>query len=535
MGQTAEASASRLAGFFACLSDDLTDVAGSEHKTLAAGRLRDRMRKRARISSNGLSRKAIDKFVFVNESLSGFKHSLNEEVLNNARLFITRTLERYVTHLDESAIQETFCMDAILNNWRFGPGASFEVEGSHTARKLNCAMTATKLSLGLVKTLRNSHYSFQSFDARTDGIAVVRGSKLTSVPKNEDTHRTIAIEPSGNMALQLAVGQFFSDALRLIGLDIETQQDKNKNLALLASLNNHLSTIDLSMASDMITPSLVRALFPADVFEFLWRVRSPELFIDGRWVQANMMSTMGNGFTFPLMTLILASLLYANSVTYHDGLNNRLDWSTHAVYGDDLIVPVNETASLLQVLESAGFVVNTDKSYSDGPFRESCGGDFHFGMDITPFYVKSISTIPEVYTALNQLIDWSAKTSCFCFQSFNFLIQLLPGEPFFVPEWLSDYSGIRSVDVQRKYHSYRLRQNMTHYRGNPAFEFMLVAGGYCLPGHKGSLMMLERESQQTYEVVKSRLPRGYLDGADSFLGNRSYSLTRQWVIDVYRL
>jgi hypothetical protein len=59
-----------------------------------------------------------------------------------------------------------------------------------------------------------------------------------------------------------------------------------------------------------------------------------------------------------------------------------------SVYGDDIIVPTEMSASVMEDLESFGLRVNQNKSYNTGLFRESCGGDFYAGVCVTPVYVR---------------------------------------------------------------------------------------------------------------------------------------------------
>jgi hypothetical protein len=73
---------------------------------------------------------------------------------------------------------------------------------------------------------------------------------------------------------------------------------------------------------------------------------------------------MGNGFTFELMTLILTSLC------------RTLDPDS-SVFGDDIIIDSGSSSRLIQLLEEVGFRVNVDKTFTSGPFRESCGANFH--------------------------------------------------------------------------------------------------------------------------------------------------------------
>jgi hypothetical protein len=89
---------------------------------------------------------------------------------------------------------------------------------------------------------------------------------------------------------------------------------------------------------------------------------------------------MGNGFTFPLETLIFWALAAC--------CVRPEDVGKVSVYGDDIIVPTYAYALLTEVLVAAGFLVNSKKSFVDGPFRESCGRDYLSGIDIRPSYIK---------------------------------------------------------------------------------------------------------------------------------------------------
>jgi hypothetical protein len=85
---------------------------------------------------------------------------------------------------------------------------------------------------------------------------------------------------------------------------------------------------------------------------------------------------MGNGATFCLETLIFAAACYA------------VGESRPTVYGDDIIIDVGRYPQLLRFMRFLGFRINEDKTHTSGPFRESCGGNYYHGTDITPFYVR---------------------------------------------------------------------------------------------------------------------------------------------------
>lgn len=500
----------RLTSFFSTLSEELTCSLGAYGPS--RDRLVQRMRKRAGFVNQSLELGAFEKFLTVNKTLKGFSHALPDDVVANARHFITVMLERVTTRYSDTNIQNTLDYQMLYSRWRFGPGASNGVKGTHAASKIEQAMTCTSLCEPYVRRLRGSNAYFSAFDSMNPGVTLIYGSKLTSVPKNEETVRTIAIEPSGNMAMQLAAGSILEDTLSYIGCDITRQQPKNKALAQRGSIDGSIATVDLSAASDMITPSLVCALLPPKWSELLMNIRSPVISVKGDLVELNMISTMGNGYTFPLMTLCLCSLIYAYRCRHRGSPSLYIDWSSTAVFGDDIIVPVEEYTELCEILDQAGLVVNHSKSFYEGPFRESCGGDYMDGVDITPFYVKNLARDPDIYVALNQLLVWSAKNGFWPMRSFKLLRSMLHSGPFFVPEWYMPYQGIMTSQVPRKFKHFSLKQKSVRLK-NEMFIMPLACGGYITGTDLGPIYT-PRPRQPEYVTKSSRLPKGFLDGAD---------------------
>ncbi len=505
-----------LSAFFNTLSDELSGVVTADaSKAFAVARLTERMRKRALFHKPQLESEALEGFIANNDFVHQRVLSLPPQMILDAREFIRGTLEGYTKAYDPESLQEVIVYQFLFDNWRFGPGASNGVLGTHAVDKIGQAMTTTAFASPLVRQLRKSNPYFSAFDCANEhgGFNVVEGSRLTTVPKNETTVRTIAIEPSGNMCLQLAAGMYLENALRRIGLDIRTQQPKNKAMAKRGSLTGGLATIDLKSASDLIGTDLVRLLFPSEWVGLMMQLRSPSTELpDGRRLELSMISTMGNGFTFPLMTLILCSLIYALRRS-RGGPFRYIDWSDTAVFGDDIIVPVTEYEGLVVVLESAGFVVNTDKSYFAGPFRESCGGDYYLGYDVTPFYVKSLAETTDAYVALNQVLTWCGEHEVVLFRTIRFLRRYL-GKVLLVPEWYGPNQGLLTAQVARRY-SY-LKIEVRKYRIYHANFFLmpLVCGGYVESGIGSDMFYSPRPKATTVKVRDARLPKGYLDGWD---------------------
>jgi len=184
-----------------------------------------------------------------------------------------------------------------------------------------------------------------------------------------------------NGMFQLGIGSYMAARLKRFGVDI-TDQSRNQKLARLGSIEGGLATLDLSSASDCISIGLVEHLLPHDWSAFLSRFRTGLMEYSDTVIKLEKFSTMGNGYTFPLETLIFWAL--AQSVC-----ESKEESDAVSVYGDDIIVPTHRYKLLVEVLHACGFVVNTKKSFAEGPFRESCGADYLSGINIRPYYLRS--------------------------------------------------------------------------------------------------------------------------------------------------
>jgi hypothetical protein len=186
-------------------------------------------------------------------------------------------------------------------------------------------------------------------------------SRFSTVRKNNEKDRPIDLQPLCNMLVQRRVGNGFRNLLRGQGVDLDSLADEHRKRI----KNRGISTIDLKNASDSIHIDLVRFILPKRVFDYISRSRT--VFtegLDGQYYLTNKVSSMGNGFTFELMTVILRAL----------GLQHDASFS---VFGDDIIVSDQYAESLIADLTAVGFLVNGDKSFIRSPFRESCGGNYH--------------------------------------------------------------------------------------------------------------------------------------------------------------
>lgn len=232
----------------------------------------------------------------------------------------------------------------------------------------------------------------------------VSGNVLFTVPKNSKIDRVAAKEPDLNMFAQKGIGNFFRSRLLKHGVDLN-DQTVNQRLAEEGSRTQIYATVDLSSASDTICTSLVCRLLTTDWFVLLDRCRSKHTVVRDSLHELNMFSSMGNGFTFELESLIFWALM--RSVAYLKGVRGRIN-----VYGDDIIVPVKMFPMLSRLFSYFGFILNRDKSFGSGPFRESCGKHYYKGCDVTPFFVRQpISDQSRVIHVLNAVTAWLRRNS----------------------------------------------------------------------------------------------------------------------------
>lgn len=237
------------------------------------------------------------------------------------------------------------------------------------------------------------------------GVSVVNHNRTTFVPKSAKTLRTIAVEGSLSVMIQLGVHEFLRELFVRKDVCDLGSQERNQLLAYLASRDSgltSLSTLDLANASNSVSTELIRYLLPESWFHFLDALRAPATLLNGESRDLEMFSSMGNGYTFALETLVFKAL--SEAVRHYCG------GELTAVYGDDIIVPTNCALLLTELLEHVGFKVNTEKSFYLGPFKESCGADWHNGVSVTPVYVRQGRIrATDAYRILNTLPRSSAS------------------------------------------------------------------------------------------------------------------------------
>lgn len=277
---------------------------------------------------------------------------------------------------------------------RFGPGATFSDRGGKTTvpDKMSSDPTLTRDAVWYLPQWLGTAWG-ADLAQRGGELSFVEGNRFATVPKTALIDRSIASEPSINGFYQLALGRALRSKLRKrTGWDLDCAQTIHRRVAGISSVTRELATLDLSNASDTVSKELVRLLLPRRWFDELDHLRSKKTLIDRKWVVLEKFSSMGNGFTFELETLIFAALM--SVLLIQNGRSGRLGVDVF-VFGDDILIPDDLASQAEVVLRYCGFSLNREKSFSGSVgFRESCGGDFFEGADVRSYYIKELRDDP---------------------------------------------------------------------------------------------------------------------------------------------
>lgn len=314
----------------------------------------------------------------------------------------------------------------------YGPGASSSCSGAFTSvfdklkADLHVTAEAKKHAVELLKVCPRLIPEYPigvsgSFCMPYDLVSVP-GNRFTTVPKTAKTDRPICIEPHLNMVMQKLYGDVIRKRFKRFGIDLSTQHQVNISLAKSASSDGLLATVDLSSASDSICTTLVKDLIPTDWFSVLNDLRSKRTSYDkpvkgeAYWHENYKFSSMGNGFTFELESLIFWAL--AKGVCAVKGAPD----SIVSIYGDDIILPAEFSQDLYKVLGYCGFKVNKEKSFDSGYFRESCGADYWDGVNIRPYFVKQgVTHASHLISIANGLRHYATRRMAGIYSDSRFL------------------------------------------------------------------------------------------------------------------
>lgn len=371
----------------------------------------------------------------------------------------------------EGSIDPAITMAGIEMSARFGPGASVKHGSRPTTLYFKCGDAPMSAGSEFVRSWYESSVSRiplceaaeMARKARHGDILVHNCGNATFVPKSYSKRRLVVTEPSLNTYFQLGLGKEMERVLRKhTGISFDTQPGLNAELARLGSLNGSYATMDLTQCSDYISRALVEFIFPPTIVRWVNILRTKSTcFGPTEVVDLNMVSTMGNGFTFPLQTILLVACVLGVydtlGIRTYDGENR-----TYGVFGDDIVVKEEAYHLLSKVLQSLGLKVNQDKSYFSGSFRESCGADYYLGTNVRGVYLKRYSSDQDLFSCFNRLSLWSATHDIKIDRTLSAILSLIEGPKPMVPPDESVTAGIiipefpfRDSDGSFEYYPYR--------------------------------------------------------------------------------
>lgn len=244
--------------------------------------------------------------------------------------------------------------------------------------------------------------------------------RVTLVPKTLKGPRIIAIEPVCMQYTQQVLSRWLMHQLEtdgIVGGHVNfTDQTINQRMAMKASADGSLATLDLSSASDRVPLDMIQTMLhdAPELYQALEACRSRRAKLpDGRIIPLKKFASMGSATCFPVesmyfLTVVLTALADKHGGPISEKLLKKLVSRVY-VYGDDIIVPVDTTEAVIAALTSFGCKVNSSKSFWTGQFRESCGMDAFNGYRVTPIYVRCLP--PRSRRDARAIISWTEASN----------------------------------------------------------------------------------------------------------------------------
>lgn len=243
----------------------------------------------------------------------------------------------------------------------------------------------------------------------TDGVSC----RVLFVPKGANSKRVISAEPTVNQWVQQSLLRHLADFLPHSIFQVTMEdQTRNQELAYEGSWSRNYATIDLSSASDTVTYQLVEALFKGHwLWEWLWACRTRFATLDEQRIPLEKFAPMGSAVCFPIESMIFSAVVLL--AMQRQGVHRRF-----VVYGDDIICHREVYEEVLRLLKELHFSVNEKKSFfPESPFKESCGKEYYYGSDVTPFriprFFKGMKTAEDLRGAPQLLDAWVSLANGF--------------------------------------------------------------------------------------------------------------------------
>lgn len=342
--------------------------------------------------------------------------TLNPDLLKGLRIILDKLLPRipevpYKFHHGTGSVAER-------QVW----GSLMKTSVLHDNPKLRKAffMPNSINGFGMLSGAEESAEFASLIDSTKDSID---NSLWRLVAKDQSKYRSICMEPAVFMAAQQGVRHWLMAMIRHgVGRRFIriSDQGRNRALARYGSETGKIDTIDLSSASDSVSKDLVHAIFPSRVAFYLLATRTSlvDLGDSTPLMRVKKFAPMGSAVCFPTQCLVFAAasiyaavchrsgapegfVLDASYITdkrVHDAINSfsaevspgsTRKYEPLGVYGDDIAIDCRLSGHLMSVLTLLGFEVNSSKSFrGEQAFRESCGGWFIRGVEVTPLLFR---------------------------------------------------------------------------------------------------------------------------------------------------
>jgi len=335
------------------------------------------------------------------ETNNRFRNPALDPLNNGSNVWLLNATKRKISEILGDFSGEEFVGGA---NW--GPGNSTLIKGEEVS-----AINKFQRETGITRDLYSltSHWFDEAYPLWSSSLSqsfgenwhtFEAGNDIVTVPKNSKTDRVIAMEPGINLWFQKSIGTMIRRRLQRSGIDLQ-DQSINQRLAREGTDRkacDPLATVDFSSASDSISSEVVRELLPPRWFTLLDTCRCKLGKLDDELIRWNKFSSMGNGFTFELESLIF----FASALAVCEYL--EVSSKKVSVYGDDVIIPSSAFHLFSSFSGFLGFRVNPKKSFFSGRFRESCGSHWFDGVDCKPIFLKErVRNVEAVYKLANSI------------------------------------------------------------------------------------------------------------------------------------
>ena len=316
----------------------------------------------------------------------------------------------------------------VIDRGSWGPGvnAQFDFDFTRTgpeykfAAKPTLTPTLIPIASMVVASAPLWEQVINLFHGTANRFVLVPGNVFSTVPKKFEVKRGICMEPMLNLWLQMGVESVLLE--RLLDIDrvnLRTSSMFNQALAAVGAATGIFCTVDLKSASNNVCRAPIRSVISADWYALLaslaceygllpeaLRSKMSDQHIPEQ-IKYEMLSSMGNGFTFLVETLLFRAIVTSvvPGIWSKTGQGMKLTWPHVAVFGDDLVFPSAYYSQVVELLVLFGFTINEDKTFRDGPFRESCGKDYHGTEMVRPLYIsKGLDNGEAIVSLANKIL-----------------------------------------------------------------------------------------------------------------------------------